>query len=207
MIVPELVARSFSRFPEYYDANAAMQRCMAAKLADSIDAALDDDAPRSVLEIGCGTGFLTRRLFKAFPSAEFAVTDISPAMVAYCERSTAELAADLGVVAEFAVFDASVDAPRREFDLIASSLAFQWVEDFSGMIDRLSFALAPGGHLAFATLADGTFVSVSAIFAEYGLELPVPSLPTALEIENALPNFALREFRVETISEEFDSLL
>jgi malonyl-CoA O-methyltransferase len=128
-------------------------------------------------------------------------------MLAYCELSTADSAETLGVSANFAVFDASSDSPDDAFDLVASSLAFQWVEDFQGLINRLASSIAPNGTIAFATLAEGTFKSISEIFAEYDLTLPTPKFPDAAELKRSLAGFDIREFRVETTRSEFDSML
>jgi len=207
MIIPELVERNFSRHPKYYDANAGIQKMVAANLADLISASIAAQSVSSALEIGCGTGFLTESLFRAFPAAEFTVTDISPAMLAYCERSTANLADGLGVSANFAVFDASSDSLEGTFDLVASSLAFQWVENFSGLTRRLRSIVATGGVLAFATLAEGTFDSISRIFSEHGLDFPIPKLPKQEELKNSLTDFTVREFRVETMREDFGTTI
>ena len=206
MIFSDLVKKRFSRNPEYYDSQADVQKTVSANLAEMISASVDKSAVASVMEIGCGTGFLTRRLFRLFPDAEFAVTDLSPAMFSYCERSSAKLADELGVSARFEVFDASHDSLNCSQDLITSSLAFQWIENFADLFERSRAALSDGGTLAFATLAEGTFSSVLESFASHGMDLPMPALPNFAELRVALANFADVEFRHETLREEFDSM-
>src|SRR3546814_16095652 len=48
-------------------------------------------------------------------------------------------------------------AEHVRFDLICSSLAFQWFDDLHASVARLARWLAPGGYLAFTTMADGSF--------------------------------------------------
>src|SRR3546814_19035159 len=48
-------------------------------------------------------------------------------------------------------------APDVRFDLVCSSLAFQWFHDLEGAVASLCALLAPGGHLAFTPLAEGSF--------------------------------------------------
>src|SRR3546814_14322438 len=43
------------------------------------------------------------------------------------------------------------------FDLILSSLAFQWFDDLGGAVGRLAGLLRPGGSLIFSTLGRGSF--------------------------------------------------
>ena len=206
MVLAKLVEKNFSRNPEYYDSFAETQRMVAARLAKMIAEFSTEKEVRRILEMGCGTGFLTKFLFRTFPTAEFAVTDISPAMLAFCERSTAKLADELGVSTEFAVLDASSAVPDANFDLVTSSLVFQWVEDVDALAERLSAALAPGGLLAFATLADGTFGAVSTAFKECETELPMPPLADIVAMERCLSRFGRVELKMELLREEFPSM-
>jgi SAM-dependent methyltransferase len=41
--------------------------------------------------------------------------------------------------------------PAQRFDLVVSSLAFHYVDDYAGLVKRIAGWLAPGGVLAFST--------------------------------------------------------
>ncbi|HOO22631.1 MAG TPA: methyltransferase domain-containing protein [Clostridia bacterium] len=56
---------------------AVMDKGYYASLADTIVSLLSDFSPRSILDAGCGTGYLTSRLHEAFPSALILGADIS----------------------------------------------------------------------------------------------------------------------------------
>lgn len=145
------VAHAFDRAADY-DRHAGLQREVAERLAERIAALPLPLAPR-VLEIGCGTGFLGAALIARLPAdTRWTMTDIAPAML---ERARARFAGRPGIT--FALMDG--EAPDREgpFDLICSSLAFQWFADLPRAISRLAALLAPGGRLAFTTLAAGSF--------------------------------------------------
>lgn len=143
------VADAFGR-AAHYDAHAAVQRIVARRLADRIAALPLRQAPR-VLEIGCGTGFLGIGLVDRWPGARWTMTDISPAMI---DRARARFSGrDIG----FAVMDGEKPALSGKFDLICSSLTFQWFADLAGSVTRLRRLLAPGGRLAFTTLTAGSF--------------------------------------------------
>jgi ubiquinone/menaquinone biosynthesis C-methylase UbiE len=76
-------------------------------------AALVDLEGKRVLEVGCGTGRLTR--FLAARAREVCAFDVKPESVADAERS---LPAELRKRVRFAVGDAeALDLPRRRFDL------------------------------------------------------------------------------------------
>ncbi len=137
-----------------YDRHAGVQREVASRLAARI-ARLDLPARPRILEIGCGTGLLTRMLGAHFSEADWTITDVSPAMLAQARRHLR-----LGGVSRYQVMDG--EAPRLEggsgrFDLICSSMALQWFEDPARGLARLTALLAPAGHLAVALPVDGTF--------------------------------------------------
>jgi malonyl-CoA O-methyltransferase len=144
------VADAFGR-AAHYDAHAAVQRIVAEKLAEHIVTLPLPAAPRA-LEIGCGTGFLGLELIDRLPGAHWLMTDIAPAMV---DRARQRLAGRANV--SFAVVDGEAPDIAGRFDLICSSLTFQWFADLPAAIARLRRRLTPGGKLVFATLAEGSF--------------------------------------------------
>jgi malonyl-CoA O-methyltransferase len=163
------IERAFSAGAARYDAVAPVQRQVALNLAARIVAR--GVAPRRILEIGCGTGFLSAALAAAFPEAALVLTDISPAMLARCR-------ARLGEGPEYMLLDG--EAPQGlegRFDLIVSSLALQWFGDLRGGMARLGAALAPGGRMMFATLGAGTFAEWTAAHAALGLVSGTPVYP------------------------------
>ena len=72
------VAQSFAAASPNYEDAADFQRLVADRLAGKIAGAPLPRRPR-ILEIGCGTGFLTRSLSQRLPAARWLVTDIAPA--------------------------------------------------------------------------------------------------------------------------------
>jgi malonyl-CoA O-methyltransferase len=144
------VADAFGRAVQY-DAHAAVQWIVAQRLAERIAALELSEAPR-ILEIGCGTGFLGLGLIDRWPDARWTMTDIAPAMI---DRARARFA---GHDIAFAVMDGEAPTLAGPFDLICSSLTFQWFADLAGAVTRLRGLLAPGGRIAFTTLAAGSFL-------------------------------------------------
>ena len=103
-----------------------------------------------ILEIGCGTGLLTRELARRLGPADWTLTDISPAMLEIARLGPAPQ----GSVRYAALDGEHPDALPGGYDLICSSLAVQWFGDLNAGLGRLAALLAPGGHLAIATLAE-----------------------------------------------------
>ena len=163
------IAAAFGRADRYDDA-AMAQRIAANALAGRVAAAGLPPTPR-ILELGCGTGFLTRALHDAIGPARWTVSDIAPAMV---DRARAALDLD----ADYRVLDGeAVDPALGRFDLIASSLAFQWFADLPGAIARLAGMLDKDGLLAFSTMAADGFPEWTAVLATGGLPPGTPAYP------------------------------
>ncbi|WP_297371524.1 methyltransferase domain-containing protein [Acidocella sp.] len=163
------VARRFGAQAGQYDDVARVQRVVAERLAARVAF-----APQRVLEVGCGTGYLGALLAQRWPDAALVLSDIAPPMLAQAE-------ARLGARARYEVMDGQApDARLGRFDLIVSSLAFQWFGDLPGAIARLRAMLAPNGQLMFATLGAGSFGAWAAAHAALGLECGLHDYPDAL---------------------------
>ena len=168
------IARSFDSAARSYDAHAPVQRRVARQLARHI-ASLPLPARPRILEIGCGTGFLSGALFARYPEGRFVFTDLSPAMARRCREKLARR----GGHAQFAVMDGEFPAAGAAFDLVASSLAFQWFLELPDAIARLAACLRPGGRLAFATLGSESLAEWRALHRAAGLPFGGLEFPTA----------------------------
>ena len=99
-----------------------------------------------VVDLGCGTGELTRLLHDRVGAQETVGVDTSRSMLA-------EAAPRAGKGLRFQHQDlAAFDG--RDLDLVFSNAALQWVPDHPSLIARLRQALAPGGQLAFQVPAN-----------------------------------------------------
>ncbi|KAG5726643.1 hypothetical protein E4T56_gene10357 [Termitomyces sp. T112] len=144
------IARAFAGAASY-DEHAMVQRSVATELARTISL-LSIPADARILEIGCGTGFLGEALIRHLPSAHWLMTDLTREMLIRAEKRLAG-SADI----QFSLMDGQMPDLDCRFDLICSSLAFQWFSDLPLALDRLSRLLPKGGRLAFTTLAQGCF--------------------------------------------------
>jgi len=94
-----------------------------------------------VVDLGCGTGELTRALHEHTRAAETAGIDSSETMLA----KSAALAGD-GL--RFELGDVATWQAERQFDLVFSNAALQWVDGHAELFPRLISAVAPGGQIA-----------------------------------------------------------
>jgi trans-aconitate 2-methyltransferase len=103
-------------------------------------AAVALDAPRRIVDLGCGPGNSTAVLAGRWPDASITGLDSSEAMIAAARRDAPQRAWIAGDIASW-----TADAP---FDLVFSNAALQWVPDHAATYPRLLDQTAPGGALA-----------------------------------------------------------
>lgn len=136
-----LVRRRFARAMHTYEKHATVQEKMAQKLTE-LAREITGQEYQNILELGCGSGLLTRKVLSEFTFHHFYVNDLIPEAAAVLPehpRMTFH-----GGDAESLYFPAGQD-------LILSNAVFQWIEDLSALLRRLSRLLSPGGLLLFST--------------------------------------------------------
>jgi malonyl-ACP O-methyltransferase BioC len=188
------IARSFDAAAATYDTHAAVQRRAAAALAARIAELPLPPSPR-ILEIGCGTGFLSAALLCDRPDARCLFTDLSAAMARRCRGKIGAR------TAAFAVMDGEMPAVSPVFDLVASSFTFQWFLDLEGAMANLAACLRPGGRLVCATLGADSLSEWRSLHKNAGLSFGGLAFPTAAELSRMAARGGLRgavaEERVE----------
>lgn len=94
-----------------------------------------------VVDLGCGTGELTRILHQRLGAAQTLGLDRSPAMLAKTAmHATSGLSFEHGDIGAF--------GSSHEVDLVFSNAALHWLDDHASLFARLARALADGGQLA-----------------------------------------------------------
>jgi tRNA (cmo5U34)-methyltransferase len=106
----------------------------------------DGFSPGAILELGCGTGNLTRLIHQRFPESHLSAVDISGECIDQCRQRLPH--ADIEYVnADFR----DLDFPQGSFDLTMSSIAIHHLEDRDKeeLFARTARWLTPGGVFTF----------------------------------------------------------
>lgn len=149
----ELIKKRFSRTLHQYNTLAVVQH----KIADRVAELLADHSPKVVengLEIGAGTGFLTRHLLDNFSRGQWLINDISPESQKYmpldCDRI------------KFEASDAEeMHLEIEALDIVASTSVVQWFRDLDGFIKRVARGLKSGGVMAISTFGPDNFLEIA----------------------------------------------
>ncbi|ABC32037.1 SAM-dependent methyltransferase [Hahella chejuensis KCTC 2396] len=141
------VAESFSAAAATYDLLAGMQK----EVGESLVSLSREGCPQDIIDVGCGTGWLTHRLKNSFPEARLCAYDLSPGMIEYA------LAHHDNVAEIWAVADMeSLPVANASQDLVFSNMAMQWLDDPRAWFAEASRVLRPGGRLICSTLLTQT---------------------------------------------------
>ncbi len=99
------------------------------------------EAPREIIDLGCGPGNSTRVLSQRWPDAHLVGLDSSPAMI--------ERARQRSLNAEWRVAEMQTWSEPNRFDLIFANASLHWIADHEMLTRRLLKSLKPEGILAF----------------------------------------------------------
>ena len=135
----ELIKKRFSKSLKTYSENAVVQKQMAEKLADEISGLKFD----KILELGCGTGFVTKKLLKQNEFSEYVAID----MVGDCEKYISEISDKIRFVC--GDIEDNKDIYNSKYNLIISNAVMQWVDNLPQFIGKLRENLTDNGYLVF----------------------------------------------------------
>lgn len=151
MMNKELIKKRFSKCITTYDENAKIQKIMAEKLFSLLERSDFD----KILEIGCGTGLLTKIAIDKLNFKSYTANDI----VEDCKDLIEKLSPEIKFVQ--ADIENAIKDNNNKYDLIISNAVFQWIEDIDSFISTLYEKLGPNGVLLFSTFGLENFREIS----------------------------------------------
>ncbi|MEX2639473.1 MAG: methyltransferase domain-containing protein [Balneolales bacterium] len=149
------IIHNFSLHAEHYDQHAHVQKYAAARLCSYVKE-LKITPNSTILEIGCGTGFVSEQLIGMFPDCTYIITDISPGMLKQCRDNLVKKEMDLESV-YFQVLDGETIKSFERYDLIVSGLTVQWFDDFPSWLRQGIATLRTGSTIALSYLSGRSF--------------------------------------------------
>lgn len=178
------IAQQFGQAAADYHAEAHLQRQMAQQLLASLDAWPSALPEGPVLEVGCGTGFLTQGLVKRFPNRSFDITDLSRSMLQFCQ-ATLDIPAEQRGCLQFRQVDGEAIEPLP-YALIASAFAIQWFKQPVNTLRHWLNLLKPGGLLLISLPVAGSFPEWRSMCEQLNLPFTANVLPQSEEIRQSL---------------------
>jgi len=142
----QTIAQRFSAAAPMYEPLAQIQLHVVEQLA----AWLPETTPAYILDAGCGTGLLTRKLVSTYPTSRIDAVDISRAML---HQAQSIIHHD---PIQWIQHSISTFTSEQPYDLIASSSALHWMDPFSDGLRHLLTNLAHDGYFVCALMLTDT---------------------------------------------------
>jgi malonyl-CoA O-methyltransferase len=153
------VRRSFDRAAVAYDAAAVLQREIGGRLLERLDYCRL--APKTILDLGCGTGQAIGALMRRYPKARVIALDFAFGMLRLARRRGTWLNRPRLVCADAEALPLADSC----VDLIVSNATLQWCNDLDQTFRDLLRVLRPGGLLMFSSFGPDTLKELRAAWA------------------------------------------
>ena len=200
--VKEAISQSFGEAASYYEEHATLRKDIADRLIASLQPWRDIIPSGPIIELGCGTGFVTQGLAEMYANRQLEVTDLSPKMIDFCEQKFADREG-----LEFSVLDAE-DPPYNEphYALSVSGFTAHWFDDPALTLGKWLEATQPGGLLLASFPGNESFPKWKKYCQELGLPFTGNSLP---DVEEVVVKMSVGPSQVDyyedTVTRTFDS--
>jgi malonyl-CoA O-methyltransferase len=163
------IRRNFSNAAEQYSGWARVQEQSASMLA----AMLPGVKAETVLDIGCGTGFLTGKVMAKLKPEKLTGLDFAEGMTRLCAQQWPG--------SKFLCVDAEEYDPGEQFSVVVSNFTFQWLGDLPKAMKAFYSWVKPGGFFAFCVPVKGSLKELSGLSGafydfpdETGFLMPLP---------------------------------
>jgi malonyl-CoA O-methyltransferase len=178
---------SFERASASYETAAGLQAQVAAELLERLE--LFRFSPAVVLDLGSGTGRITRELKRRYPGARVIALDLAPGMLREARRYRRpwrRFDRVCGDALRLPLKDGSVD-------LIFSNLMLQWCEPLAAALLEARRVLSTNGFFAFSTFGPDTLHELRDAWAQSDRYNHVNHFSDMHQIGDALVHAGLME--------------
>jgi malonyl-CoA O-methyltransferase len=200
----QTIQHGFGQAASYYETKAEMRLDIADRLVASLNPwkAIIPDGP--IIELGCGTGFVTKGLAELYSNRPIEVTDLSASMVDHCRQKFSD-ASNLS----FATLDAEEPSQQEpHYALAVSGLTAHWFDHPAVTLGKWLEATQAGGLLLTSFFGNESFPKWKKYCQELGLPYTGNTLP---DVEEMVVKMSVGPSQVDyyedTVSQQFGSAL
>lgn len=123
---------------------------------------------KSILDIGCGSGKITKEIMRMFPHATIEAIDASEDMVQAARKKYRKLSKRVS----FNVEDAQNLSYKDTFDLVVSFSCIHWIKDKKALFEGIAQALKPNGTVLIVGCAKSDTNPISRAILDLKERLP-----------------------------------
>lgn len=196
------IAGEFGQAAAYYDLHADIQKEIAGRLIASLQPWKDIIPEGPIIELGCGTGFVTEGLAEVYPDRKIIATDLSEEMVDVTRQK-------LQHYKNLSFMQLDAEEPthnEQHYAMSVSGFTAQWFKDPALTLGKWLEATKPGGLLLASFPGKDSFPEWKKHCRELGLPFTGNSLPDTEEMVIKLSaGPAQVDFYEDTITQTFES--
>lgn len=165
------VAHSFRRALQSYDLHAVVQRDIAEQLLREFLTVLQSSPNQKtryarVFEIGCGTGFFTKKMLENLEVQDLVLNDL----VVDCQQL---LMPQLAIKNnQFVAGDIESIPFPAEIDIVCAASVLQWIKNTPELLTKIADCLRPDGWLVCSSFQPGHFYQLAEVQRSLGVEMP-----------------------------------
>ncbi len=201
------IRQSFGAASSSYDGAAGLQRTVGKELLRNIDG---EKLTGTILDLGCGTGFLTRELLALLRCQQMVALDIALPMLHMTRNKLRSGEKHEIDNVQYLCADAEqLPLADQIIDGMFSNLALQWCRRPEAVFADIKRVLKPDGQLVFSTFGPQTLKELKAAWAEVDDYHHVNEFYSEGQLEYFLQQAGFRELQVESkfYSSSYDSVL
>ncbi|MCL9782336.1 malonyl-ACP O-methyltransferase BioC [Vibrio sp. S4M6] len=184
------VASAFCKASTHYDNYAQFQRDVGQRLLAKMP---NDLSGKTVLDLGCGTGYFAEKLLAR--GASVICADLSPGMLLEAKQRCGEHKVT------YLLADAEeLPIESNSVDYVFSSLALQWCADLSNPLREIKRVIKSNEHRGsafFSTLLDGSLSELKHAWASIDSYQHVNDFITSNQVKIALAQARCAEYELD----------
>ena len=182
------VQSSFGNASHSYDAMAQLQRNIGEQLLKN-----PPKLQGTVLDVGCGTGFLTQKLQQQGGYQQLIALDISPQMLTVSQKKLV----DKSIVYLCADAEA-LPLANQSVDYLFSNVAIQWCRQLDKLFTGFREVLKDGGELYCSTFGTATLQELKQAWTSVDDYQHVNEFYSAEQLQQALHQAGFNHIHCET---------
>jgi len=155
-----------------YDSVSTIQKQSGEFLVGKLEN-FKDFSPKTILDLGTGTGYIPELLLKNYPNSTYYLNDIAFEMLKKCKVKFS------GYANMHYLHGDMQNLSSNTFDLVISNLALQWVNNLWTTLEM--FHSRSSQIFGFSTLLDGTFIEWKKLINQYQ-NIKLHNYPSAREL-------------------------
>ena len=143
-----IIKENFNQASNSYDAYASIQKQSAVYLISYLQKCFPNFCPKTILDLGTGTGYIPEVLLRIYPKSHMHLNDLSPRMIDLVKnkfQGHKQISYEVGDMENISL---------NPSELISTNFSIQWAADIFGLIKK---CYASSNIFAFTCLLEHNF--------------------------------------------------